>query len=153
MKRRTFRFCAVGCLGLDIAVARMWAVGDDPKGDKRARCRGVEAVLDGPRESLRVGDHVVAGGEQHERVGIDPRRNECGDARRRCGVPANGLQNEVINCYADLLKLFGNQKAVPMIGKNGELAEDWAGEPAAGQLEQGLRAGEPMKLLWVCFPR
>ena len=58
----------------------MRAVGDDPEGDKRARCRGVEAVLDGPRESLRVGDHVVGGGEQHERVGIDPRGDQRGNA-------------------------------------------------------------------------
>ena len=89
----------------------MWAVGDDAERDKRARCRGVEAALDGPGESFRVGDHVVGGGEQNKRVGVATRRNECGNARRRCGVPANGLQNEVINRYADLLKLFGNRES------------------------------------------
>ena len=75
-----FQVRAVGCLGLDISVARMWAVGDDPERDKCARFRGVEAVLDGPSESLRVGDHVVGGGEQHERVGVSPRGDQCGNA-------------------------------------------------------------------------
>src|SRR6185295_14094298 len=45
---------AVARLGFDISVAGMRAVGDDPESDQRARCRGVEAVFDGPRESLRV---------------------------------------------------------------------------------------------------
>ena len=67
---------------------------------------------------------MVGGGEQHQRVGVDPCGGQCGNACRGCGIPANGLQNEVINCCADLLKLFGNEKAVAVIGEDVGLAKN-----------------------------
>ena len=101
----------------------MRAVGDDPERDKCARFRGVEAVLDGPSESFRIGDHVVGRDEQHERVGISPRGGQCGNACRGCGVPATRLEDHRAGPRGDLLQLLGNQKAVPMIGEDGDLAE------------------------------
>ena len=48
---------------------------------------------------------------------------------------------------SNLLELLGDEEAVLEVAEHGEIAEQIAGQPAAGQLKQGFRAGQAMKLL------
>jgi hypothetical protein len=63
---------------------------------------------------------VVRGGKQHESLLVSPGSEQRGNTCCRRGISADRLKDEVINRYANLLELLGNEKAVAIIGEDTE---------------------------------
>jgi hypothetical protein len=51
---------------------------------------GGERALDSVAESVGVGDHVVGGHDEYQRVGFVPGEEQRSNGRRRCGVAPMG---------------------------------------------------------------
>ena len=78
-------------LGLDIAIARMRAVGRDAEGDEAARSRRYNPGRHRRRERVPVGDHMVRRREQHRAARGLPRprsARRCRPRVRCSGSPA-----------------------------------------------------------------
>ena len=90
---------------------------------------------------------MIRGRQQHERVRIGPRRHQRGDAGGWRGASACGLKHDLCRLCRRCLELVGDQKAMLLVCKNRQAAEQIAGKPAAGLLEQRIGSGDLVKRL------
>ena len=67
---------------------------------------------DGGAEALRIGDVVVGGQHQHQRVGVAVGQEAGGDGDGRRGVAGRGLEDDGVGGDADLAHLLGDDEAV-----------------------------------------
>ena len=136
---------------LEVAVAGLGPVGDDAEGDERAPTRGLGAAADGGEEGVAVGDQVVGGGNQHQRVRVvhHQRRNE----DRGRGVAARGLDHDARVVEADRRRLLRGVEAEGVAGHDQGCGEALSREAAQRCLVEALVADEGGELLGVGGPR
>ena len=93
---------------LDVAITCFRPVGDDAKGDHGALCRGVLRLQHGGVQRRAVGDDVVGGHGQQQRVGAVGTGVQGGQGERRCGVAAHRFEQDGRVVHAHGGKLAGS---------------------------------------------
>jgi hypothetical protein len=133
-----------GTAKLEVAVARLRAVGPDAEGHDAPRLgRGLRR-LDHAAEERVVGDDVVGGRHEQERVGLDRER---GREDRGGRVARLGLDEERARREADGLELLGDDEAEGLGRDHDRRAEGRPGQAPGRPLEQALGPEERRELL------
>ena len=100
-----------------------------------------------------VGDRVVRGHHQHQRVLGRRQQAEGGDRRRRRGVFTERLEDDFTRVDGMLAQLLGDDEAVRLVADHQRRVEARAGHPTGGFLDHRVGAQEGQELLRIVGAR
>ena len=142
--------------GTDIAVARLGARRDDPKGDDGTVPGRLQSGGDRRVEGLAVGDDVIRRHHEEDRIAAVP----CGELRgqRKCGsgVASDRLEDDAGTIVTRRAQLLRDHETVRAIANDDGRRDTLstcveAVEAADGFLQHGVQAGERKELFGLVF--
>ncbi|MNI32381.1 hypothetical protein D3C73_862910 [compost metagenome] len=135
--------------GLDIAVAGFRTGRHDAEGHQLAGLGSAGCSLHDCAERGLIGDHMVRGQHQQQRIGAVAGGLQGCDRDRWRRIAANRFQDDGSRLGADLLQLLGSDEAVLLVGDHQRAMRGDGSHALPGGLQHGQFTGQGQELLGI----